>query len=354
MKAAVELGVFEILAKAGASGRKSLTAKEIAEQLVRPGANGAVVNQGYLQRVLRLLASVNVLSESVEVVASELGNLTSSNTYHRRSYALTQVGKHFVRGEDGVSLAPLMLMTEDWVFKKAWDHLSAAILDDSVDPFVRAHGTSQFQLNKEDPRVGKVFHTAMASHSRLYTQAVLGAYQGFQDVNCLVDVGGGLGSSLALITAKYPHIRGINFDLPHVVAAAPPYPGVEHVGGDMFESVPSGDAIFMKWILHDWSDEDCLTILRNCLKALPASGGKVIVVDTVLPESISLESENAGARSFVGLRTDVAMLAYNSGGAKERTLHEFQQLADAVGFASMELVVTVDFMSVLEFTKTAA
>jgi hypothetical protein len=106
--------------------------------------------------------------------------------------------------------------------------------------------------------------------------------------------------------------------------------------------------------LHDWSDEDCLTILRNCLKALPASGGKVIVVDTVLPESISLESENAGARSFVGLRTDVAMLAYNSGGAKERTLHEFQQLADAVGFASMELVVTVDFMSVLEFTKTAA
>lgn len=47
----------------------------------------------------------------------------------------------------------------------------------------------------------------------------------FQDVNCLVDVGGGLGSSLALITAKYPHIRGINFDLPHVVAAAPPYPG---------------------------------------------------------------------------------------------------------------------------------
>ncbi len=112
--------------------------------------------------------------------------------------------------------------------------------------------------------------------------------------------------------------------------------------------------IGLQWILHDWSDEDCLTILRNCLKALPASGGKVIVVDTVLPESISLESENAGARSFVGLRTDVAMLAYNSGGAKERTLHEFQQLADAVGFASMELVVTVDFMSVLEFTKTAA
>ncbi|CAM6069102.1 unnamed protein product [Sphagnum tenellum] len=107
---------------------------------------------------------------------------------------------------------------------KPWEHLSAAILDDSVDPFVRAHGKSQFQLNDEDPRVDKLFNAAMSSHSRIYTEAVLGAYHGFQDVNCLVDVGGDTGSSLALITAKYPHIRGINFDLPHVIATSPAYP----------------------------------------------------------------------------------------------------------------------------------
>jgi hypothetical protein len=66
----------------------------------------------------------------------------------------------------------------------------------------------------------------MAQHSRLYMQAVLRAYHGFQDGKCLVDVGGGTGSSLALIAAKYPHIRGINYDLPHVVAASPAYPGI--------------------------------------------------------------------------------------------------------------------------------
>jgi hypothetical protein len=115
-------------------------------------------------------------------------------------------------------------MTEDWVFKKPWEHLSAAILDDSVDPFLRAHGKSQFQLNNEDPRVDKLFNAAMSSHSRIYKEALLGAYHGFQDVNCLVDVGGGTGSSLALITAKYPHIRGINFYLPHVIATSPAYP----------------------------------------------------------------------------------------------------------------------------------
>ncbi|CAM6069101.1 unnamed protein product [Sphagnum tenellum] len=78
MKVAIELGVFEILAKAGAAGQKSLTAKEIAEQLVRPAGNVTVVNHGYLQRVFRLLASVNVVSEHVVVVtATEPGNLTS-------------------------------------------------------------------------------------------------------------------------------------------------------------------------------------------------------------------------------------------------------------------------------------
>jgi caffeic acid 3-O-methyltransferase len=226
LKAAIELGVFEILAKAGASAsQKSLTAKEIAEQLVRPTANGTAVNSGYLQRILRLLASVNIVSESVAVVAAgEPGNFTSYNTHHQRSYALTPIGKYFVQGEDGASFAPVILMSEDWVFKKAWDHLSAAVLDDSVDPFVRAHGKSEFQLNNEDPRVNKLFNTAMSSHSRIYMEAMLEAYHGFQDVNCLVDVGGGTGTSLASITAKYPHIRGINFDLPHVVATSPAYP----------------------------------------------------------------------------------------------------------------------------------
>ncbi|CAM6043946.1 unnamed protein product [Sphagnum compactum] len=353
LKAAIELGVFEILAKAGASAsQKSLTAKEIAEQIVRPTANGTAVNSEYLQRFLRLLASVNILSESVVVVAAaEPGNFTSHNTHHQRSYALTPIGKYFVQGEDGSSLAPFILMNEDWVFKKPWDHLSAAVLDDSVDPFVRAHGKSEFQLNNEDPRVGKLFNTAMSSHSRMYMEAMLGAYHGFQDVNCLVDVGGGTGASLAFITAKYPHIRGINFDLPHVVATAPTYPRVEFVGGNMFESIPSGDAIFMKSILHDWSDEDCVTILKNCFKALPSSGGKVIVVESVLPDSINLQSENGGVKSLLGFRVDVVMLAYNSGGAKERTLHEFQQLADAIGFASLALITTIDFLSVLEFTR---
>ncbi len=77
----------------------------------------------------------------------------------------------------------------------------------------------------------------------------------------------------------------------------------------------------------------------------------MIIVESVLPNSINLQSEYDGPRSLLGLRQDLAMLACNSGGAKERTLHEFQELADIVGFKSLNLVVTIDFLAVLEFTK---
>ncbi|KAK4857305.1 hypothetical protein QYF36_026720 [Acer negundo] len=65
--------------------------------------------------------------------------------------------------------------------------------------------------------------------------------------------------TLSAITSKYPHIKAINFDLPHVINDAPSYPGVEHLSGDMFQSVPKGDAIILKWILNCWDDNNCLS-----------------------------------------------------------------------------------------------
>jgi caffeic acid 3-O-methyltransferase len=83
--------------------------------------------------------------------------------------------------------------------------------------------------------------------------------------------------------------------------------------------------------------------LRNCLNALPASGGKVIAVESVLPDLL-LQSE-LGAGPTVALRMDVMMLV----GGRERTLQEFQELAKTAGFASVSVVVSIDLLSVLEF-----
>ncbi|KAL0452358.1 UNVERIFIED_CONTAM: Caffeic acid 3-O-methyltransferase [Sesamum latifolium] len=155
--------------------------------------------------------------------------------------------------------------------------------------------------------------------------------QGFEGVKSLVDVGGGVGASLKMILSKYPSIKAINFDLPHVIQDAPSYPGVEHIGGDMFVSVPKADAIFMKWICHDWSDAHCQKLLKNCYDALP-DNGKVIIADTIL-----LEDPNSGSAFRRAAHGDVMMLAFNPGG-KERSEKEFQALAQYAGFREVRKV----------------
>ncbi|XLS64635.1 hypothetical protein HN51_024609 [Arachis hypogaea] len=124
--------------------------------------------------------------------------------------------------------------------------LKGAILEGGI-PFNRAHGMHVFEYAKIDPRFNEVFNKALVNSSTILMKRTIDLYNGFEHINKLVDVGGGVGNNLKLmITSKYPHIHGINFDLPHVIECAPLYTGVEHVAGDMFESVPNGDAIFIK------------------------------------------------------------------------------------------------------------
>lgn len=231
----------------------------------------------------------------------------------------------------------------DKVFLESWTELKGAILEGGV-AFNRVHGMHSFEYPAVDPRFNDVFNKAMFNLTTIVMKRVLEFYEGFKNINRLVDVGGGLGINLNLITSKYPHVQGVNFDLPHVIEHAPTYPGIEHVGGDMFESVPNGDAIFMKWILHDWSDEQCLKLLKNCHKAIP-SDGKVIVVDLILP---ILPESTVTAKS--GFQADLLMMTQNSGG-KERTQHEFMELALSSGFSGIKIVCSVSGFWVMEFYK---
>ncbi|KAL1531571.1 caffeate O-methyltransferase [Salvia divinorum] len=113
--------------------------------------------------------------------------------------------------------------------------------------------------------------------------------------------------------------------------------GIEHIEGDMFVSVPKGDAIFLKNIMHDWGDVDCVRILKNCKAALPRSG-KVVIVEYVLPEI---------PKSGVEELLNVMMSAYTSGG-KERTEMEFHILGKQAGFQGFKKVCTSSYFWFLE------
>jgi caffeic acid 3-O-methyltransferase len=105
--------------------------------------------------------------------------------------------------------------------------LKDAVLEGGV-PFNRVHGMHAGR----DPRFSQVFNTAMFNHTTILVKKLLESYDGFKNLNQIVDVGGGIGVALSLIISKYPKIKGINFDMPHVIKHAPPYPGmlfVHHV-----------------------------------------------------------------------------------------------------------------------------
>ncbi|PON71951.1 O-methyltransferase COMT-type [Parasponia andersonii] len=222
-------------------------------------------------------------------------------------------------------------------------HLKDAILEGGI-PFNRAYGMTAFEYHGTDLRFNKIFNRGMSDHSTITMKKILETYKGFEGLNTVVDVGGGTGAVLSMIVAKYPSIKGINFDLPHVIHDAPPYPGVEHVGGDMFESVPKGDAIFMKWICHDWSDEHCSKFLKNCFDALPENG-KVILAECILPVAPDSSLATKGV-----VHIDVIMLAHNPGG-KERTQKEFEALAKGAGFQGFQVQCNAFNTYVIELLK---
>ncbi|OAY23579.2 caffeic acid 3-O-methyltransferase [Manihot esculenta] len=331
LKSALELNIIDIISTPGNS-RGSLSASEIAQRIPAARNQDAPI---LLDRMLRVLASYDIVKCS---------SSTKENGQVERWYGAGPICKFLTKNQDGSgSAGPLLLMLHDEVLMKSWFHLNDAILEGGF-PFSRAHGMTAFEYLGTDQRFNTLFNQAMSSYTTLVVKKILDVYRGFDGLNVLVDVGGGTGVTLSIIASKYPHIKGINYDLPHVLANSTSYSGVEHVKGDMFRSVPKGDAIFLKWILHDWSDEHCLKLLKNCWEALP-SNGKVIVVECILP----MAPENIVSSHFVH-KQDLLMLTQSPGG-KERTPKEFEALALKSGFSSCEAICCAYNSWVLEFHK---
>ncbi|KAE8676821.1 hypothetical protein F3Y22_tig00111582pilonHSYRG01287 [Hibiscus syriacus] len=183
----------------------------------------------------------------------------------------------------------------------------------------------------------------LLTDNKIVMKAVLKYYQGgFDNIETIVDVGGGWGAAVAEIVEAHPHIKGFNFDLPNVVAGAPKYPNVIHVGGDMFDTIPiNPDAIFLKWILHNWSDEKSEEILKNCRKAVEERKGKLIIVDGVLrPKSENLLDVEAQ-------RYDLKMMVISPSG-KERSEDEWEKLLKRGGFSRYTVIKIPSFLSIIE------
>ncbi|XVF20706.1 hypothetical protein REPUB_Repub12eG0025600 [Reevesia pubescens] len=327
LRSVVELGVADALNSHPHGHNHPMTLSEIAARLALPS-----VDTDRLSRVMRFLSCKKVFSTTMDKESGEI------------LYGLTNSSKWLLtKSESEVSLAPLVLLSTHPYAMAAWNCLSTSLAEGGEGGFSRANGSTTYEFQSKDYEFKRVFSEAMSSTSRIVMKAVLECYKdGFKNiVGSMVDVGGGSGGAVAEIVKAYPYIKGFNFDLPYVVAGAPEHPNVTHVGGDMFAAIPHADAIFLKWVLHNWSDEKCLEILKNCKKALSERNGKLIIVDAVLnPKSDSLFDVEA-------IRYDLKMLVMSPSG-KERTEDEWKKLLKEGGFSRYKIIKIPSFQSIIE------
>ncbi|KAG6417531.1 hypothetical protein SASPL_119714 [Salvia splendens] len=248
-----------------------------------------------------------------------------THTASTSSYSQTPLSRLLMRGAAD-SMAALVLLESTPTMLAPWQRLSLRAHQADGSPFEDEHGRDLWGHGDANPEHSKLFDDGMSCIAAASSAAVVEQCPGvFDGISSLVDVGGGDGTALRILVKAFPWIRGINFDLSHVVGVAPPCDGVERVAGDMFVAVPKADAAFLMSVLHDWNDEECIEILRKCKEAIKE---KVMIVEAVIGEE---EEEDGDKYSDVRLALDMVMLAHTSG--KERTLKEWEYVVKEAGFS---------------------
>jgi hypothetical protein len=270
-----------------------------------------------LHRLLRACASLGVFEELPD-----------------GRYANTLLSE-FLRTDVPGSMRDLARMYGEAAPWQAWSGLEYSVRSGRPS-FSHVHGVPIFEFLARHPDSARRFDEAMVASSRLLNDAVVDAYD-WSQFETLADIAGGMGSTLAAILRANPALHGVLFDLDHVVARAREHLREEGVAdrcrtqsGSFFETIPAdADAYFMKHILHDWNDADCLRILGNCAKAMSART-KLLVCEKLVPP---------GNAFNVAKLMDLVMLVQTDGG-RERTEQEFRDLFARAGLRLARVIGT--------------
>jgi hypothetical protein len=224
----------------------------------------------------------------------------------------------------------------------AWDGLHHAAITGNSG-FNKVFGQPLFDYVGTHPDLAPIFDAGMTAIHGHETTAMLQAYD-FSPIRVLADIGGGNGSLIGAVLQRYTKLKGVLFDLSHVVGRArenlKAY-AVDNrcslIEGNFFESVPSGaDTYLFRHIIHDWTDGQSVQILNNCRKVIP-NNGRVLIIEAVVPPG----NEPSLAKDF-----DMVMLTFPGG--IERTEEEYRLLLEQAGFQLSSITPTASVISVVE------
>lgn len=256
-------------------------------------------------------------------------------------FALTPLGEALKTGARGAARSAILTLASPWI-TSGWERLLESV-QTGRPGLEEALGMPIFDWLAKHPEEASLFSETMVSFHGAEPTAVAAAYD-FSGMTTIVDVGGATGNLLAAILDKYPGSQGILYDLPHVVRDAPKLiqgrglaDRVTIVSGSFFERVPEGgDAYLLSHIIHDWTEEQCLTILGHCRHVMKPTS-RVLIIEMVLP---------AGNAPHPGKMLDMMMLV--GPGGQERTEPEYRALLNKAGLRLTKVEPTDSAVSVVE------
>ena len=277
-----------------------------------------------LYRLLRTLACIGVFSEDES---------------HR--FSLTPLAEPLRSNVPGSVRTSVLSITGE-LFILPWSKLLYSV-QTGQGAFDKYFGVPFFDHLTANPEEAVMFSDLMIGLNSADAAAVAAAYD-FSGFSHIADIGGATGHVLATVLAGHPGPRGTLFDLPHnqagaaeLIAARGLADRISFSAGSFFESVPAGcDLYLLSHIIHDWSEDQCLTILGNCRRAMSQSG-KLLIIEMVLTE---------GNAFHPGKMLDMTMLALTPG--QERTEPEYRALLARAKFTLTRVIPTNAPVSIVE------
>ncbi len=302
LHAGTKLGVFE------AVGAEAKLAGDIARELA--------LDPALSYRLMRALGALGLLQE-------EAG----------RRFSITEAGR-LMRKDHPQSLRALTLLEEGPEHYALWNHLPEMVRDGKQNAFVREYGRMAFDHAAADGDYGGRFNEAMSSYSNVQSALVIEALatRGLPAGGHLCDIAGGYGHLMSSLLSAHEACTGSVIDLPEVVSdgdklLAGSFGVAErcnYVGGDMFQSVPAADIYFLKLILHDWDDDECVQILESAHRASD-DAARIFIV-----EHLITDPETPHFSKFF----DIHMMCWGTG--RERSSDEYAELLSRAGWSHVE------------------
>ncbi|OIW16088.1 hypothetical protein TanjilG_18803 [Lupinus angustifolius] len=326
LKCAVDLGIPDVIHN---YGKPMPLSKLITSLSIHPSKTS------FIYRLMRILIHSGFFSEQ---------NITKQNELEVE-YVLSDASILLLK-DNPFSVTPFLQVILDPILTKPWYHLSTWLKNDDPTPFEKAHGMMFWDYAGHDPNLNHLFNDAMASDARFVTSVLIEKYKEvFQGFKSLVDVGGGTGAVTKAIASSFPQLECVVFDLPHVITGLQGSDNLKYVGGNMFEAIPPTDAILLKWILHDWNDEECVNILKKCREAITSKGKherRVIIIEMVISENEKRDNKSIETQLFF----DMEMMVLVSG--KERNEKEWAKLIFSAGFSHYKITPILGLRSVID------